>query len=112
MLFQNDLADCFGNLEDTGKKGNDICEGKCTWLAITALQRANPEQKKLFMDHYGQGNNDESEQIVRNLYEDLGLLHIFEIYMENSRNLIRSRIEQLPERSLRVLLFKYIENIK
>lgn len=49
-LFQvkDDYLDCYGSIEDIGKSGTDIAEGKCSWLIVVALQRATPEQKKIF----------------------------------------------------------------
>jgi hypothetical protein len=34
--------------------------GKCTWLSVVALQRANEEQKQLMKECYGQKGNDSS----------------------------------------------------
>lgn len=44
---QDDYLDCYGNPEVIGKVGYDIEEGKCTWLAVVALQRVTPEQRKI-----------------------------------------------------------------
>lgn len=44
---QDDYLACFEETEIFGKDNTDIGEGKCTWMIVTALQRANPEQRKI-----------------------------------------------------------------
>lgn len=39
--------DCFGDPAVTGKIGTDIEDGKCSWLAVVALQRCSKEQRTL-----------------------------------------------------------------
>ena len=51
---QDDFIDCFGNPEITGKIGTDIQDGKCSWLAVVALQRATNAQKEIMKECYGQ----------------------------------------------------------
>ena len=52
----------------TGKIGTDIAEGKCTWLAVVALQRATKAQRNLMKEHYGR-SDQESIDIIRELYK-------------------------------------------
>ena len=48
LLIFRDYFHAFAN-ED----GTDIQDGRLTWLIVLALQRANPEVKKLLYANYG-----------------------------------------------------------
>lgn len=102
--------DCFGNTEVTGKKGTDIKEGKCSWLAVVALQRASPAQKKIMEEHYGRPE-EESVQIIRNLYEELGLPSTYATYEEESFNLIRTQVHQISKGLPHDLFFRIMKQI-
>lgn len=49
---QNDYFDFFSQTV-LRKPGTDIEDGRCTWLAITAMERATPAQKKILAESYG-----------------------------------------------------------
>ncbi|XP_063231906.1 uncharacterized protein LOC134536191 isoform X2 [Bacillus rossius redtenbacheri] len=48
-LFQDDFLDAFGDPLETGKAGNDIREGRCSWVVVAALQVASPAQRARLM---------------------------------------------------------------
>lgn len=50
---QDDFIDCFGDPEVSGKIGTDIQDGKCSWLAVVALQRCTDKQRQIMLDCYG-----------------------------------------------------------
>ncbi len=47
LQIEDDFLGCFGDPKVTGKKGNDVAQGKCSWLVVVAMQRANREQKMI-----------------------------------------------------------------
>lgn len=92
---QDDYLDCFGDPEITGKNGTDIQDGKCSWLIVVALQRANKEQKQVLKECYG-SSNEANVSRVKNIYEELRIPHVFRNYEEESYLDIQTHIDQLP----------------
>lgn len=101
-LFQinDDYLDCFGCLEQIGKIGTDIIDGKCSWLIVTALEllsdtntKDNDIKRKIIEKHYGQ-SNEESEKLIKNLYTELKLKQIYHDYHQRKIKDILKKIEQ------------------
>ncbi|XP_011312481.1 farnesyl pyrophosphate synthase [Fopius arisanus] len=107
---QDDYLDCYGDPGVTGKNGTDIQEGKCSWLAVVALQRATPAQRQVLKDCYG---FDEVEKVarVKQLYDDLGLPTTYAIYEEESYNLMNTHIQQISRGLPHDLFFKFLSKI-
>ncbi|XP_067015784.2 farnesyl pyrophosphate synthase [Anabrus simplex] len=107
---QDDFLDCFGDPAVTGKIGTDIQEGKCTWLAVVALQRMTPEQRALFEDSYGSSDPAKIET-VKELYEVLCIPSMFSVYEEETYNLISTHIQQISRGMPHQLFFKLLDKI-
>ncbi|CAK1551478.1 unnamed protein product [Leptosia nina] len=89
--MQDDFIDCFGAEHLTGKIGTDIQEGKCSWLAVQALQRLTETQRKVFVACYGSHEPAHVERVKR-LYEELGLPELY-------RKEETKRYDEIVERS-------------
>ncbi|KAL1500777.1 hypothetical protein ABEB36_006222 [Hypothenemus hampei] len=107
---QDDFLDCFGDPSTTGKQGTDIQEGKCSWLAVMALQRSSPAQRKIMEEHYGR-SDPESVATIKKLYEELCLPSTFAIYEEESFNLIKTHIQQISKGLRHDLFFNIMDRI-
>ncbi|KPJ12446.1 Farnesyl pyrophosphate synthase 1, mitochondrial [Papilio machaon] len=93
--INNDFTDYYDDDVQTGKTGSDIQAGKCTWLAVTALQRCSPAQREEFNAHYGSWQPDHVARI-RDIYQQLGIVGIY--YREElaTYDRIIKKIESLP----------------
>ncbi|XP_046429084.1 farnesyl pyrophosphate synthase isoform X2 [Neodiprion virginianus] len=107
---QDDFLDCYGDPEVTGKIGTDIQDGKCSWLAVVALQRATPAQKKILEECYGSSDPAKVDR-VKQLYNSLGLQTTYSVYEEESYNLMNTHIQQISRGLPHDLFFKFLEKI-
>ncbi|XP_068620692.1 farnesyl pyrophosphate synthase-like [Battus philenor] len=108
--IQDDFLDCFGDPAAIGKNGCDIQEGKCTWLAVVALQRATPSQRQIMEEHYGSPKPEDVARI-KDLYEELQLPHTYSVYEEATYDLLRTQIQQVTRGLPHDMFFKILDNI-
>merc|ERR1712000_376628 len=105
--IQDDYLDCYGKPEVIGKIGTDIQDNKCSWLVVTALKKVNKKQKQVLVDNYGQHDPEKIER-VKALYRELDLEKEFQRYEEESFQLIKKLIAEVPE--LPNPVFEYLLN--
>ena len=112
ILFQiqDDMIDCFGDPEVSGKIGTDIEDGKCTWLAAECIQRANAAQKAIMVECYGHNDPAKVER-VKKLYNDLDLPTIYNSFKEESYKNITKQIEQIPDNVPRSIILDIFDSI-
>ncbi|CAB3257010.1 unnamed protein product [Arctia plantaginis] len=89
--IQDDYIDCFGDESLTGKKGTDIQEGKCTWLAVNALERCNKNNRAVFAACYGSKEPAHVERI-KQLYTQLKLP---QFYKEEERQMYNNVVHKI-----------------
>ncbi|XP_054740081.1 farnesyl pyrophosphate synthase-like [Anastrepha obliqua] len=106
---QDDFLDCFSNPEISGKIGTDIQDNKCSWLAVTCMQRASPEQRAIMEECYGKNDSAKIAR-VKQLYKELDIARSFAIYEEEKYNMIKAHIQQatcgIPQEAFLQLLNK------
>ncbi|XP_011643071.1 farnesyl pyrophosphate synthase-like [Pogonomyrmex barbatus] len=107
---QDDYLACYGDYEAFGKDNTDIQEGKCTWLVVTALDRATSEQRKILRECYG-FSDPEKVRRVKQLFIDMNLPNIYLTYEEQTYNLLIGRIRQMSCELLRNLFLDLLEEI-
>ncbi|XP_059060842.1 farnesyl pyrophosphate synthase-like [Achroia grisella] len=93
--MQVEYQDCFGD-GVMDKASNAIGNGKCTWLAVTALQRCTRPQQIVFNSCYGSPEPAHMERI-KELYRKLKLPQIYHEQNRAIRKRIAQRIEALSQ---------------
>lgn len=86
---QDDILGCWGDEVTTGKGNNDVAERKCTWLAVTALQKCRNPAQTLALQ---QGLIAADTEAVTEIYEDLMMREAFLDHAADSVGAIREQL--------------------
>lgn len=102
--------DVYGDVKEIGKKGTDIQNGKCTWLAVTALERCTPNERKVFKTCYG---SDEPAHYFRlvELYRKLEIPKLYHEYQYSQYLKIKEMINNLSTNICTSIFSKILDNI-
>lgn len=127
--IQDDFLDVYGDPNVTGKIGTDIQDNKCSWLAVVCNQRASPQQRDILKECYGSSGtykvlfplkptwtfsfhtDPERVEIVKKLYNELGLPTVYTIYEEDSYQIISTHIQQTSRGLPHAIFLKIMEKI-
>lgn len=94
--IQDDYLDVFADPSVLGKIGTDIQDNKCSWLVNQALQKCTPDQKKVLEANYGR-KSEHCEQVVKDLYDELGLDKVYRDFEEAKVADLRQKIDEVDE---------------
>lgn len=94
-LKQNDYIDAFGPESVTGKAGSDIQEGKLTWVAVTALQLCNDQQREVIKEYYGSEDPNHVNK-VKEVFKELKIPQLYEVHESKVYNDLVKKIKALP----------------
>lgn len=93
--LQNDYIDSFGPESVTGKAGSDIQEGKLTWVAVTAIQLCNDQQREIFKEFYGSDDPNHVNKI-KEVFKELKIPQLYEVHESKVYNDLVNKINALP----------------
>lgn len=81
------------------KSSTDIQKGKCSWLAVKALEMCNKEQRKIFQENYG--NWDKScVRKIQELYDTLKIQDKYEEEKQTQYENFLKKINNLPSNAV------------
>ncbi|KAJ8717209.1 hypothetical protein PYW08_005608 [Mythimna loreyi] len=112
LQFQNDHKDIYWNQASSGKVGGeDIQGGKCTWFAVTALQRCNEAQRAIFKEYYG-SKDPEHVKRIKQLYDELEIDKVYEKFRNSTYENLEHRIRKLPRKGETELFLEIMEAMR
>jgi len=113
--LQDDLLDIVGNTNEFGKKvGQDIVEGKKTYLIIRANEKATNENHRTLLNKFflESGLPDESIIDMKNLFVELGIIEEVKTLINEKFDFIFSMIKEIRDNEYSELLIGLLKEYK
>jgi len=110
--IQDDILDLTADVQELGKTiGQDIVEGKKTYLIIRATELVTKESHKKLLQEFWDNNGVPANRVneMRLLMEELGVLNDARAKAQHYFSKAHQDIQQLPPSNARNLLFDVIE---
>ncbi|RVE48312.1 hypothetical protein evm_007063 [Chilo suppressalis] len=109
--MKEEYEDCFGGESKTYRSaGVNIQRGKCTWLAVTALERCTSAQRIVFNSCYGSDEPAHVERI-KLLYERLGIPQLYRDEQGDLCERIMQVAESIEESGIPLELFSKLLDV-
>ena len=96
--LQDDILDCWSNLEDFGKvTGTDIADNKKTFLYLKSLEIAEKDDKEVLTKYFSSTNfnKKEKEDAIKAIYHKLNLKQIAQELMQEYNNKAMESLDKI-----------------
>ncbi len=113
--LQDDLLDIIGKQKEFGKKtGQDIIEGKKTYLIIKAREKATKfEHKELLDEFFNNSGLDESKvPQMKSLFEELGIIEEVTELIESKFDFVFNMIKEIRNNEYSNILIELLNEYK
>jgi geranylgeranyl diphosphate synthase type II len=110
--LQDDLLDISGQTKDFGKKvGQDIREGKKTYLIIKAKEMATKQEHIALINKFYENSGLEENEVVlmKDLFEELGILQDVQTLLDDRFELIFKMIVDIRDNEYSELLISLLK---
>ncbi|XP_034249997.1 farnesyl pyrophosphate synthase-like isoform X2 [Thrips palmi] len=108
---QDDYLDIYGVLKKMGKVRSDIRNGKCTWLIIEALNRANDEQRRRLKENYGYDDEKKIANVME-VFAEMKMKEVFLRWEKSMMDAIEKKIHKYSDVVRPELFIHALEAIK
>ena len=110
VLFQcqDDRLDVYGSTKKLGKIGQDIPDGKVTWLFAKALEIGSEEQKKILKENVGHPEKEKIDKVIK-VYDELGLDKITWDHAQESHEELKEMFKHVDPRVPKGLIAYVLE---
>ncbi|KAJ3449604.1 farnesyl-pyrophosphate synthetase [Anaeramoeba flamelloides] len=105
-IIKEEIVNNFSDQNANDNSDIDIQMGACSWLIVTAIKHSNEEQIQKLKDNYGR-HNQKSTHIVKQIYNQLSLVQIYQELEQKIFNSITHSLDNLkynPKEIFSILL--------